>query len=79
MKERWSEIERRLAPSTIVYVADGVRFLATPELVQDVGTFFAGHPIPQAALQLQQHLERQGVNAELRRRVSDELAEAFAT
>jgi hypothetical protein len=62
-----------------VYVADGVRFLATPELVQDAGTFFAGHPIPQAALQLQQQLERQRVNAALRGRVSDELAEAFAS
>jgi len=79
VKERWAEIEQRLAPSTLVYVADGVRFLATPELVQDAGTFFAGHPIPQAALQLQQQLERQRVNAALRGRVSDELAEAFAS
>ena len=79
VKERWAEIERRLAPSTLVYVADGVRFLTTSELVQDAGTFFAGHPIPQASLQLQQHLERQRVNAGLRRRVSDELAEAFAS
>jgi len=79
VKELWAEIERRLAPSTLVYVADGIRFLATPEHVQDAGTFFAGHPIPQSALQLQQHLERQAVNADLRRRVSDELAEAFAS
>jgi len=79
VKERWAEIAARLAPSTLVYVADGVRFLTTSELVQDAGTFFAGHPVPQAALQLQQQLERQRVNAELRRRVADELAEAFAT
>jgi len=63
----------------IVYVADGVRFLTSAELVQDAGTFFAGHPIPQAALQLQQQLERQRVNSALRERVSDELSEAFAT
>jgi len=79
VKVHWAEIEGRLAPSTLVYVADGVRFLATSELVQDAGTFFAGHPIPQSALQLQQQLERQRVNADLRRRVADELAEAFAS
>jgi len=79
VKERWTEIERRIAHSTLVYVAEGVRFLATSELAQDAGTFFAGHPIPQSALQLQQHLERQRVNADLRRRVTGELAEAFAT
>jgi len=76
---RPQKIAARLAPSTLVYVADGVRFLTTSELVQDAATFFAGHPIPQAALQLQQQLERQRVNADLRRRVSDELSEAFAT
>jgi hypothetical protein len=79
VKERWAEIERRLAPSTLVYVTEGVRFLTTADLVLDAGTFFAGHPIPQSALQLQQALERQRVNADLRRRVADELAEAFAT
>jgi puromycin-sensitive aminopeptidase len=79
VKERWAEVERRLAPSTVVYVTEGVRFLATPELVQDAGTFFAGHPIPQSALQLQQNLERQRVNAALRQRASTELAEAFAS
>jgi puromycin-sensitive aminopeptidase len=79
VKERWAEIERRLAPSTLVYVTEGVRFLTTAELVADAGTFFAGHPIPQSALQLQQALERQRVNAKLGRRVADELAEAFAS
>ena len=79
VKERWAQIERRLAPSTLVYVADGVRYLATPALVADAAAFFAEHPIPQSTRQLQQHLERQRVNAELGRRVADELADAFAT
>ncbi len=78
VKERWSDIERRIAPSTLVYVAEGVRFLATPELVEDTAAFFREHEVPQSGMQLQQHLERQRVNAELRRRAAAELAEAFA-
>jgi hypothetical protein len=79
LKERWTAFVDRLAPSTVVYLAEGIRLLTTPELVADAAAFFAEHPIPQSALQLQQQLERQRVNAELRRRAADELAEAFAT
>jgi puromycin-sensitive aminopeptidase len=79
VKERWAEIEARLAPSTLVYVADGIRYLTMPGLVADSEGFFAEHPIPQSARQLQQQLERQRVNAALRARVADELADAFAT
>ena len=78
VKERWSDIERRIAPSTLVYVAEGIRFLMTPELVADAAAFFGEHPVPQSGMQLAQHLERQRMNAELRRRAADELAEAFA-
>jgi puromycin-sensitive aminopeptidase len=79
VKEHWPTLVGRLAPSTVVYLAEGVRFLTTPELVADAAAFFAEHPIPQSALQLQQQLERQRVNAHLRRRAADDLAEAFAS
>jgi puromycin-sensitive aminopeptidase len=43
-----------------------VKFLNTPELVDDAASFFAEHPIEQASKTLDQILERQRVNAELR-------------
>ncbi|HSJ51717.1 MAG TPA: M1 family metallopeptidase [Actinomycetota bacterium] len=78
VKERWDDLNARCAPSTIVYGVEGVRYLTTPELVADAEAFFADHPIPQAALQLQQILERQRVNTELRRRAVPELQTYFA-
>jgi hypothetical protein len=42
--------------------------LNTTDSVADVQRFFAEHPIPQAAKTLDQHLERQRVNAALRAR-----------
>jgi puromycin-sensitive aminopeptidase len=78
LKEHWDEIVKRIPPSLVVYLADGVRYLVTPELVEDSEKFFAAHPIPQSALQLRQTLERQRVNAELRRRAVPELATFFS-
>jgi hypothetical protein len=78
VKERWDEIVARCAPSTVVYVAEGVRYLATPELVGDAEAFFAEHPIPQSALQLRQTLERQRINADLRRRAVPDLQTYFS-
>jgi puromycin-sensitive aminopeptidase len=79
VKEHWDEIVARSAPSTVVYVVDGIRFLATPELVADAEAFFAEHPIPQSALQLRQTLERQRVNADLHRRAAPDLLSYFAS
>jgi puromycin-sensitive aminopeptidase len=77
LKEHWDEIVKRIPPSLVVYLADGVRYLVAPELVEDAERFFAAHPIPQSALQLRQTLERQHVNAELRRRAVPELSTFF--
>jgi puromycin-sensitive aminopeptidase len=78
VKEHWDEIVARIAPSTVVFAADGVRYLATPELVDDAAAFFADHPIPQSALQLEQILERQRINATLRRRAVPDLQAFFS-
>jgi hypothetical protein len=45
--------------------------------VADVQGFFAEHPIPQAAKTLEQLLERQRVNADLRAREAEPLAAAL--
>ena len=77
-KEHWDEIVARVAPTTLIYVADGVRYLTEPEQVEDAAAFFEAHPIPQSALQLEQTLERQRVNEAFRRRARPELMSAFA-
>ena len=73
VKEHWDEIVTKVAPTTLVYVADGIRFLTRPEDVEDAAAFFEAHPIPQSALTLRQALERQAVNAEFRTRAAPEL------
>jgi puromycin-sensitive aminopeptidase len=78
IKEHWDEIVSRLAPTTLVYVADGVRYLTGPGEVEDAAAFFAAHPIPQSSLQLQQTLERQRVNEAFRTRATPELMGAFS-
>ncbi len=79
VKEHWDEIVSKVAPTTLVYVADGVRFLTRPEQVDDASAFFEAHPIPQSALTLRQSLERQAVNAEFRKRTTPELLAAFGS
>jgi puromycin-sensitive aminopeptidase len=77
VKEHWEEANRRLPPNTIIYLADGVRFLTTPELEADVQAFFAEHDIPQAKKMLRQVLERQRINVAFRRRVEPQLVASF--
>jgi puromycin-sensitive aminopeptidase len=78
VKERWGDIVSRVAPSNVVFVVDALPYLATPQLVDEAAAFFVEHPIPQSALQLQQLLERQRVNADLRRRAVPELQSFFS-
>jgi puromycin-sensitive aminopeptidase len=77
-KEHWDEIVSQVAPTTLIYVADGVRYLTEPEQVKDATEFFEAHPIPQSALQLEQILERQRVNEAFRKRATPELMGAFS-
>jgi puromycin-sensitive aminopeptidase len=77
VRDHWGEIVARCAPSTIVFAAEGVRYLTTPELVEDAAAFFSRHPITQSALQLEQTLERQRVNAALHRRAEPDLRSYF--
>ena len=77
VKEHWDEANRRLPPNTIIYLADGVRFLTSPEQEADVQAFFAEHDVPQAKKMLRQVLERQRINVAFRRRVEPQLAASF--
>jgi len=79
VKDHWDEIVSRVAPTTLIYVADGVRYLTEPDQVKDAAAFFEAHPIPQSSLQLQQILERQRVNERFRTRAAPELMSAFGS
>ena len=77
LREHWEQVTARLAPSTVIFVAYGVRSLTEPSVVQDVQAFFAEHDIPQSAIQLRQILEAQRVNAAFAARAAAELGAAF--
>jgi puromycin-sensitive aminopeptidase len=78
LREHWAEIDAKVAPTTLVYCADGVRYLTTRAQADDAAAFFAAHPIPQSARQLAQLLERQRVTAALRERAAPELERRFS-
>ena len=51
----------------------GISALSTPELAAEVEAFLKAHPVPQGPLIVAQHLERQKINVQLRRRVQEAL------
>ncbi|MEL6891067.1 MAG: M1 family metallopeptidase [Actinomycetota bacterium] len=75
IRSQWAEANERFPSSSIVRMIDTVKFLDTDEMVADVAAFFAEHPIEQALPTQRQILERQGVNAALRRRGAGALNE----
>ena len=79
VKEHWAESVRRFNPSSIIYIADAVRYLTTPDLQHDAEAFFAEHPVPQSGKMLDQALERQRINAAFRERVTPELESILVT
>jgi puromycin-sensitive aminopeptidase len=68
VREHWGELDERFPRNTIVRMVETVRTLDEPTDVADVQAFFAEHPIPQGQKTLEQLLERQRVNADVRAR-----------
>ena len=79
VRNHWEEANDRFPTNTIVRMVGSVPTLDRPEQVADVAGFFAEHPIPQAAKTLEQVLERQRVNAALRARDAEKLAESLTS
>jgi puromycin-sensitive aminopeptidase len=77
VRQHWSEINERFPRNTISRMVEAVRLLDRPADVADVQAFFAEHPIEQAAKTLEQILERQRVNAAVRRRNEQQVLDAF--
>ncbi|MBJ83457.1 MAG: peptidase [Acidimicrobiaceae bacterium] len=68
IRDRWEELNEKFPQNSIPRMVSGIRSLSTPDLAAEIQTFFEGHPIPQGHLTVLQHLEKLGVNVELRRR-----------
>jgi puromycin-sensitive aminopeptidase len=77
VREHWGEIEERMPRNTIVRMVETVRGLDRPTDVADVHGFFSEHPIPQGQRTLEQILERQRVNADVRERNEASLLATF--
>lgn len=78
VRQHWQEANEKFPVNTIVRMVDSVKMLNSDVAEADVQAFFGEHGIPQAVQTLQQVLERQRVNAALRRRESDALAASLA-
>jgi puromycin-sensitive aminopeptidase len=79
VRRNWNDITERFPRNTIVRLIETVKTLDRPTDVADVQAFFAEHPIEQAAKTLEQTLERQRVNGDVRARNEDAVRYAFAT
>ncbi len=77
VRRRWAEANERFPRNTISRMIETVRLLDRPAQVVDVQAFFSEHPIEQAAKTLEQVLERQHVNADVRARNETPLREAL--
>ncbi len=68
VKGEWDTILERFPDNSISRLLGGITHLSTPELASDVAAFLGAHPVPQGSRTVEQHLERQQVNAALRAR-----------
>ena len=77
VRRNWNEANEKFPVNTIVRMVDTTKLLNTDAAEADVQAFFGEHAIPQAVKTLEQVLERQKVNASLRRSQADALADAI--
>jgi puromycin-sensitive aminopeptidase len=77
VRRQWPQLLERFPDNTIVRMVGSITSLTSPQVVADVHSFFAEHPIPQSAKTLEQLLERQQLNADLRARQAEPLAAAL--
>ena len=74
----WDTINEAFPSNTIVRMLTGVRWLTDDESASAVQNFFDERELPQGQKQLDQHLERQRVNAKFRSRVQAQLSGVLA-
>ena len=74
VRQHWDQANEAFPRNTIVRMIGSVTSLTDERVAADVQSFFAEHPIEQAAKTLEQVLERQRVNTALRAREGDRFA-----
>lgn len=79
VRQNWQHANKEFPGNTIIRMSSAVSTLNTQKLSADIQTFFAEHPIPQAGKTLDQVLERQRVNTDLRTREENVLTSALTT
>ncbi|MGH9062428.1 MAG: M1 family metallopeptidase [Acidimicrobiales bacterium] len=79
LTERWDALLSRFPDNTIPRMLDGLTALARSGLVQEVHSFFAGHPLPSGQRTVDQILERLDVNVAFTEREGPHLARALQT
>ena len=77
-KSHWEKLTDQLTAHLRTYMIEPVRQFSTPELRDDVVTFFGENPIPRAEKALEHVLERLDVSVSLREREASNLQAAFA-
>ncbi|MEM9521025.1 MAG: M1 family metallopeptidase [Actinomycetota bacterium] len=77
IRGNWAELNEAFPSNSITRMLEGITSLDTDEMVADVAAFLAEHPVPQAGKQVEQHQERQRVNAALRRRDAGPLSDSL--
>ena len=80
IKTRWNEINQKYNSSfsSIIYAISSVSLLNTPQQFADVKDFFSKNPIQTSKQKLDQIIERQGVNVDLRIREETRLINALS-
>jgi aminopeptidase N len=78
VRRNWPLLDDRFPRNTMVRMVETVRSLDRAQDVVDVQAFFSEHPIPQGQKTLEQILERQRVNADVRARNESDLRTAFS-
>ncbi len=58
----WAALLDQLAPVSVPRMLEGVRRTTDPDLAERIAAFLDAHPVPVAAQQVDQHLERMRVN-----------------
>ncbi len=74
---RWDDVLETMPGMTRGRVAEGVSALSGPEIAPRIRGFFAEHPVPEAAMSIEQNLEKLDANVALRERETPTLTEYF--
>ncbi|MEZ5243583.1 MAG: M1 family metallopeptidase [Acidimicrobiales bacterium] len=72
-RANWDVLAERFPSNSLARLLEGITGLDTEALVADTTAFLATHPVPQGAMQVAQHLERQRINAAFRTRETGRL------